>query len=226
MKMPNRLRRLFFNKPCRLDDAERLAPLSRRFGFDRGTPVDRRYIERFLDENRARVHGIALEIADNAYSSRFGGSAVTRYEVLHKDNKWPARTLAGDLEVADSLPENYVDVFIRTQVLPFLFDVPMAIGNIHRVLKPGGAVLCTLPGISQISRYDAERWGDYWRFTPQGARRLFEARFAEATITTYGNCLAAKAFLDGLAVEDFADPALLDAHDADYPVIIAVMARK
>ena len=32
------------------------------------------------------------------------------------------------------------------------------------IAEPGGSLLLTVPGISQIARYD-DHWGDYWRFT-------------------------------------------------------------
>lgn len=224
--MLDSLKKKFFKTPCRVSDKERLAPVSRLFGLDRGTPVDRRYIERFLSVNAQDICGVALEIADSAYSRRFGGERVTSFEVLHKDNSVAGCTVQGNLEVENSLPENLADVFICTQTLPFLFDLQQAVRNIHRVLKPDGVVLCTLPGISQISRYDADRWGDFWRFTPQGTERLFTSVFRNVSVDVFGNCLAAKAFLDGIAVEDLPAPEILDVRDADYPVTITVRAVK
>jgi SAM-dependent methyltransferase len=221
-----RCKKYFLSLFPRIDDRARVEPVSRLFGFDRGTPIDRRYIEHFLASNSEYIKGVSLEIADNTYSREFGGNQVERFEVLHKDNSLPQCTIAGDLEKKDSLPENHVDIFICTQTLPCLFDVHTAVRNIHRVLKPGGAVLCTLSCISPISRYDADRWGEFWRFTPQGAERLFRLFFSNVAVVVYGNCLAAKSFIDGLAVEDFADPKQLDMCDEDYPVIIAVRARK
>jgi hypothetical protein len=70
-----------------------------------------------------------------------------------------------------------------------------------------------------------ERWGDYWRFTDASARRLFCDVFGpeNVTVTTYGNVLAACAFLHGVVVQELQDEEL-DHHDADYQVTIGIRA--
>jgi hypothetical protein len=34
-----------------------LEPISRAFGYDRGTPIDRYYLDRFLDEHNGDIRG-------------------------------------------------------------------------------------------------------------------------------------------------------------------------
>lgn len=200
------------------------APTSRVFGLDRGHPIDRYYIERFLETQAADIRGRVLEIGEDTYTRRFGGSRVRRRDVLHL---WPEpqATIVADLTAADAIPDATFDCFIMTQTLPFIFDVRAALRHARRILKPGGVLLLTVPGISQVSRYDAERWGDYWRFTPQAVQRLLEEHFsAEAVrITTYGNVRVAAALLDGLAQEDL-EPGVLDPVDPDYPVLTTARA--
>ncbi|MBQ7263139.1 MAG: hypothetical protein IJR14_05405 [Synergistaceae bacterium] len=87
-------------------------------------------------------------------------------------------------------------------------------------------LLATVSGLAQISRYDMDRWGDYWRFTTLSAQRSFSEHFSEVVVQSYGNVFVAKAFLDGLAVEDLPDPSVLDFHDDDYPVTIGISAKK
>ncbi len=124
-------------------------------------------------------------------------------------------------------PRDYLDCFICTQTLNFIYDFKGAIRGLHRILKPGGSALVTLGGISQISRYDMDRWGDYWRFTSKSAALAFGEVFgANVEVSTYGNAAAACAFLQGLAVEDLPDPGLLDRVDPNYQLIVAVVARK
>jgi hypothetical protein len=98
---------------------------------------------------------------------------------------------------------------------------------LHRVLKPGGVVLATCHGISQISSYDMENWGEYWRLTSLSARKLFTEVFPKdsVTIQTYGNVLSATAFLHGLTAQELRREEL-DHHDPRYEVIIAVRAVK
>src|SRR3954466_14293166 len=51
-------------------------PLSTEFGFDRGTPIDRYYIEAFLAANAGDVRGRVLEIGDDSYSRQFGADRI------------------------------------------------------------------------------------------------------------------------------------------------------
>jgi hypothetical protein len=56
----------------------RTEPISRDFGFVRGGPVDRYYIEGFLSRHAGDIAGRVLEIGDDTYTRRFGGGAVTQ----------------------------------------------------------------------------------------------------------------------------------------------------
>jgi hypothetical protein len=202
-------------------------PVSSRFGFDRGTPIDRYYIEKFLASRADLVGGRVLEVGDDTYSRRFGAGKVASFEVLHATSTASKSTVVGDLTDPATLPENAVDCFICTQTFNFIFEVQKAVQGAHALLKPGGVMLATVAGISQISRYDMERWGDYWRFTTASVRRLFEPVFTGGLeVESFGNVLAATAFLQGIAVEDLPDAALLGANDPDYQLIITIVARK
>jgi hypothetical protein len=204
----------------------RAEPVSRAFGFDRGTPVDRRYIEAFLAERSSDIRGRVLEVGDAAYTRRFGGARVVRSDVLHRVAGNADATLVGDLATGDGVPSAAFDCIVLTQVLPFIYEVGAAVATCRRALAPGGVVLATLPGISQISRHDLERWGDFWRFTPLSARRLFAEAFGEAEVevSARGNVTAAIALLHGLAAEELR-ASDLERDDSDYPVTICVRAR-
>jgi len=181
----------------------RLEPISRVFGFDRGLPVDRFYIEQFLVEHRGDIQGRVLEVADNGYTLRFGGDRVSRSDVL---DIVPTEftTLVGDLGTGAGIPTAAFDCIVLTQVLLLIYDVKAAIAHGYGALRPGGVLLVTLPGISQICRDNQDRWHDCWRFTAHSARRLFEEVFGSGNVEvrTYGNVLTAISFLQGLAVED------------------------
>ena len=161
----------------RFGSLRRVTPLSREFGYDRGLPIDRYYIERFLAKNASDIRGHVMEIADNTYTRRFGGDRVTASDVLHVEAGHPNATVVGDLTRADHIPCGNFDCVILTQTLQFIHDVPAVLRTVKRILKPGGVVLATMLGISPISRYDMERWGHFWAFTTQSARRLFEGVF-------------------------------------------------
>jgi glycosyltransferase involved in cell wall biosynthesis/SAM-dependent methyltransferase len=210
-----------------LGNLRRTDPISPHFGFDRGQPVDRYYIEAFLAAHRSDVRGRVLEVADRSYTMRFGGPNVEHSDVLHARAGNAEATLVGDLCSGAGIPESTYDCIILTQVLPFLWDVPAAIATVRRALRPGGVALVTAPGISQISRYDADLWGDYWRFTSQSLRRLFEAEFSpdHVQVESYGNALVATAFLHGIATHELRRSEL-DARHPDYEVIITVRAMR
>lgn len=203
----------------------RASPVSQFFGFDRGQPVDRYYIEAFLRAHQADIRGRVLEVGDRGYTSRFGGDRVVHSDVLHARPGNPEATLVGDLCTGENIPQAAFDCIILTQVLPFVWDVRAAIRTATAALRPGGVLLVTAPGISQISRHDADRWGDFWRFTSQSIRRLFENEFPRdrVALTTFGNALSATAFLHGIAAQELR-PRELDESHPDYEVIICVRA--
>jgi SAM-dependent methyltransferase len=206
----------------------RVAPVSRLLGRDRGLPIDRYYIERFLTVNADQIRGHVLEIDDDRYTRTFGGNRVTRSDVLHVHPGNPRATIVADLTCAENrIPSDQFDSILLTQTLPFIYDIHAVVRTLHRILKPGGIVLATVGGITQISRRDMERWGHYWSFTTLSARLLFEEAFpaANVQVDSFGNVLAATAFLHGLAAEDLR-PAELDHRDPDYEFLITVRAVK
>ncbi len=197
-------------------------PLGRVFGHDRGWPIDRCYIESFLERHAAHIRGAVLEIGESTYTRRFGGSRVTRSEVLHVE-PGAAATIIGDLTSCPQIPDASLDCVILTQTLPFIFDVRAALATCRRILRPGGSLLVTVPGISQRSAFDAARWGDYWRFTPQSVARLLREAFGNASVETFGNVRSATALLEGRAAGELS--AIERDHvDPDYPVIIGAVA--
>lgn len=212
--------------PINFVDYNRNIPISSSFGIDRGTPIDRYYIQQFLQENSHLIQGTVLEIADSYYSKRYGGEKVNRFEVLYFSPANSDATIIGDLTDKSTLPMNMADCFICTQTFNFIFDVQKAVEGAYHLLKPGGILLASVAGIIQISRYDMDRWGDYWRFTNLSIHKLLEPVFPEFEVQTRGNVLAAISLLQGVCVEDLPDKALLNVHDSDYQVLITVVAKK
>lgn len=223
----SRIFRITCKKHGRWGIQHRLTPVSRIFGLDRGLPIDRYYIESFLQRHSCDIHGRVLEIGDPGYTRKFGSERVTQSDVLHAVAGNPLATLVGDLTTGQGIPQNAFDCLIMTQTLPVIYDFQRAVANSYAVLRAGGVLLATLPGISQISRYDMDRWGDYWRFTSLSAKRLFGDIFQPENVEvhTYGNVLVAVAFLHGLAAGELKQEEL-DYHDMDYEVLITIRALK
>jgi hypothetical protein len=206
----------------------RVRPISDDWGSRRGLPVDRYYIEQFLGQHAQDIRGRVLEVKDRTYTLRFGGERVTQSDVLHKVAGNPLATIVADLAaVPPTLPAAAFDTVICTQTLQFVYDVDTAVSALYQSLKPAGALLVTLPAISQISRQDMELWGDYWRFTSLSARLVFEEQCpgAHIQVAAYGNVLSAVASLHGIASNELRCQEL-DAFDPDYEFLISVRVVK
>jgi SAM-dependent methyltransferase len=138
----------------------------------------------------------------------------------------PHATLVADLSAAHSLAADQFDCLILTQTLQHIFDTAAALEHAHRILRPGGVLLATVPSVSRIVPGTGSRT-DYWRFTVASCTALFERAFGQGQIRvrSYGNVTSAVAFLAGAAQEDL-QAYQLNPRDEYFPVVIAVWAQK
>lgn len=207
----------------------RVRPYRERLGERRGACIDRYYIEKYLREHQDCIRGRVAEFLDNGYTMLYGGDRVTQSDVIDIDETNAQRTITLNLAQTDTAPEALFDAIICTQTLFLIFDFPAAVRTLHKMLKPGGAVLATFPGICQQLPPDMLNGsdGDWWRFTPHAAAFPFKEAFgaANTAIQTYGNVLTATALLHGLVQEELTT-AELEHCDPDLPVIIAVTATR
>ncbi len=208
--------------PMRLGAVRRITPISDMWGYDRGTPIDRYYIERFLSQHHRDIHGRVLEIKDSGYTDRFGLNVAHR-DVLDVDPTNARATIIADLTVADAIPSGQFDCFVLTQTLHFIYDTRAALMHAHRILRPGGVLLATLPAVSKLDR----RLTDYWRFTAASCLALFGEVFGaeQVQVQSFGNVLTAITFLTGMACEELSHDEL-EAHDQRFAVVVAVRAVK
>ncbi len=94
--------------------------------------------------------------------------------------------LAGDLQRID-LPDAAFDAAVCAEVLEHLDDDAAALGELHRVLRPGGVLLVTVP--ANPYRYD---WTDRWaghrrRYSVEMLRTRMEAAgFAGVDVRGWG----------------------------------------
>lgn len=210
-------------RPVRLGSLRSTSPFGANWGYDRGRPVDRWYIERFLAANREDITGRVLEVKDSTYTDRFG-HGVTQRAVLDVDPANAHATHVADLAAGDGLPPEAFDCFVLTQTLQYVFDVASALRTAHRVLAPGGVLLATLPVVSRVTEPPLT---DLWRFTPAAAQRLFADAFGAGAVGVrgHGNVLAQVAFLEGLAAEDLTEAELAE-DDAAHPLVVCARAVK
>ncbi|MFC7671415.1 methyltransferase domain-containing protein [Hymenobacter humi] len=207
-------------------DFNRLTPFSSGFGYDRGGPIDRYYIEGFLQREAASIRGRVLEIGDNAYTLQYGAGKVSKSDVLHIDGSNEAATFIGDLSAAPHLPSEAFDCVILTQTLHLIYDFKAALRTCYRILKPGGTFLMTVPGITPIDKGEwKETW--YWSFTDKALHRLLGEVFPGASleIHSFGNVFVASAFLYGIGLPEISQEKL-SYDDPQFQVINSVKAVK
>ena len=212
----------------RFGSLRRVTPISDEFGFERGLPIDRYYIEQFLGEHAACIRGRVLEVGDSTYTTMFGsGGAVEQIDILDVDAGNPHATLIADLTEPGQFPSRVFDCVICTQTLPYIYDVHAAVGTLHRILRPGGTVLATVSCVSRTWTKGDRLFGDYWRFTSRSSRLLFEEFFEphDVLVASYGNVLTAASFLYGLATSELRREEL-DFHDPGVPLLIGIKAQR
>lgn len=205
-------------------DLRRVTPISRGYGYERGRPIDRYYIENFLERESQHISGRVLEIGESTYTRKFG-RGVTHIDVLHVSESCEEATYVDDLATGEALPSGAFDCVILTQTLHLIYDMKAALATIYRILRPGGVLLATVPGISQISD---DEWNPtwYWSLTTNSAKRVFEEVFppGNVDVASFGNVLAASSFLHGFADSELTRKEL-DFFDPEYPVTVTIKAR-
>ena len=211
----------------RFGSFRRLTPISPIFGLDRGLPIERYYIEKFLAANGADVKGRTLELGDPYYTRKFGGDRVTTADVLSVV-EGDGVTIVADLTCADHIPSDSFDCIIFTQALQMVYDMNACMHHLHRILKPGGVLLLTTHGISKIGRrLGRDPWGEYWHLTAQSTERLMGEHFkgGQVEVGTFGNVFTAMCELHGLASEELKREEL-DYRDPDFEVIVTARCVK
>jgi SAM-dependent methyltransferase len=213
-------------RPLDLGALRRTTPVDANWGFERGTPIDRVYVERFVGAHADDIRGRVLEIAAPDYTTRFG-RAVTSVDVLMAEAGNPEATIVADLTDAPQIPDDAFDCAIVTQTLQFVYDVRAALHTLHRVLAPEGVLLATVPGLTKISPHEDAVYGEWWHYTARSLRRLAGEAFGDANVevVSYGNVLAATGFLYGLAASDLKREEL-GAHDPLFEVVLGLRAAK
>ncbi|SEJ04190.1 Methyltransferase domain-containing protein [Lachnospiraceae bacterium A10] len=201
-------------------------PLSRSFGTERGVAIDRYYIEKFLADNKDKIVGTVIEVAEDTYTQKYGTDVKDSY-ILHVEN-WGdvgKKHMKMNLATGEGVKENFADCIVLTQTIQMIYEVDEVIKNLKKLLKPGGVVLITAHCIGQISLNDYNNWGEYWRFTDLAFEKLLKKEFKDVKVQAYGNVKALICFLYGLCLEDMSEEEL-DYFDAQYPMIVAASVRK
>lgn len=213
------------NRRVRWGNLRRQQPLSPYYGYDRGNPVDRHYIERFLAARAGDIRGRVLEVRDPRYTRAFGGDRVVSSDVVDVDETNEEATVIADLAKPGSLPAGVFDCAIVTQTLQYVSRPVVAVENLFQALAPGGVVMISVPCAARIDPDNPAT--DLWRMTPRGLGELIRrgGTWDDVDVRQFGNVLTSVAFLYGLAADELADRELAE-HDEDFPLVACAWARK
>ena len=135
------------------------------------------------------------ELPDDALVVNVGCGVVRRFESSRD------RYLATDLRVlpnvdfasdAGSLPlaDGTADLVVALELLEHVPEPTRVLGELARVLKPGGTVVVSVP--STVPRHDDH---DYWRYTAEGLGRLGGGSFEDGTVHVFGGTFEALGYL-------------------------------
>lgn len=204
-------------------DLRRQQPLSERWGFDRGQPVDRYYIENFLARHSSAIGGRCIEVMNSDYTRRFGQDRVTHSDVVDINANNAKANIIGDLVDPDTLPAGQYDCFILTQTLSVIYDGRAVMRNCYAALKPGGTMLVTAACMCRYSPHPE----DFWRLTDRSLTRLItdNTDCADFEVEAHGNLVTSTAFLMGMASEELTREEL-DLRDFRFPIVVAARLRK
>ncbi|PSB22356.1 methyltransferase [filamentous cyanobacterium CCP2] len=201
-------------------DFRRLAPLCHITGFTRGNPIDRYYLQKFVDEIREQVVGDVLEVGGVPKDREFYQfDRAKTYRIMNLE-AGAGVDLVGDVHDPDLVEPDSLDSLVIFNVLEHCYAPWIAVENIHRWLKPGGKCFCMVPNAQRLH----DRPGDFWRPLPDGVNWLFRS-FSQKQLYVYGNPLTVLASFHGVGYEELT-PAELDAFHPDYPVSTCIVATK
>ena len=200
---------------------------SEKFGFDRGTPIDRYYINTFLENLKLEnSFNRSLEFGEIHYSDRF--KVKEKYFLSHPAYETRAissKQISFDLNSAHNYDGIKFDLILSTNVINFTKNPFVSIKHHMDMLNSGGTLVLTASASMPISKFDAERWGDYWRIAPDGLNQLLRTLNCEYDIHSFGSFVTSIAFLCGLSAEEV-DPLDLNENDDRYPIIVVSIIKK
>lgn len=194
--------------------------------MDRGTPIDRFYIEKFVKSKRKYISGNIYEIGDDFYSKKYA-QPHSKFTVLtYKENE-PFAKHNINFNKKNSHLYNTADCLIVVQTLNFLYNTKNAISEIRNILKYDGCAIITVSSITPVSLYDYKRWGDFWRFTDMALRELLLEFFSieEIEIRSFGNYDSTMFYLSGACAEEV-NESILNHIDPEFGLGLVAFVQK
>ena len=209
---------------ARWGDLRRIDPAGQgqRNGAKSSQPIVEHYTREFLRQHAGDVRGEVLELGSRGLTGAVGGNRVDSIDTAPAQARPHDRlTLA-----ATTGTEGQFDCILAPHALQWTYELEDAAARLSQVLRPGGVLLATLPGIGQVRSGDKDEPDHYWSFTSQSATELFARAFSGPIETeSFGNVLATVAALHGIDSHEL-DATELATHDPDYELVIGVRATR
>lgn len=213
-------------KSAQLSSADffRTTPVNRLWGQEQGKALDRPFIEKFMATHAGDVYGRILEIKSPEYAQKYA-RPDGEIDILDIDSENRDATIIDDLQEASKIADESYDCIILTQVLQFIPNVERAVATVARILRPGGVLLLSAPGITQT--VDSRDGAFLWSFFGPGLKLLLSRQFdaKKLVLEAHGNAGLAASFLMGLPVEAVPSD-LFAVHDPEYPIVLTARAVK
>jgi hypothetical protein len=200
----------------------RTEPLSDQFGFDRGTPIDRFYLHRFLEAERHAITGDVLEIQVPSHARRYGHH-LKRVDTLDITPQFSPTYLCDLADAESVVPANSYDCFLLPNTLQHLSRLNDALTQALRIIRPGGVILASAANLVRLT----SSTDDFWRLSAAGWRLVASEVWTGCSVDVraHGNCLAVVAGAYGLAVEELTTSELA-VEDERFPVLTTIKCVK
>lgn len=189
---------------------------------DREECFDRYYINDYVERNRRYIKGDVLEFAGGEiYAEKYGDSPRVKLmtSARHREIN-PTADYFADLDDRSTLPEEKFDCIIATQVIMYVNDLETALENLRYMLKPGGALILTVPGpLFHHSRNSHHMFS----FTEESLKFLLERVFHNyEDFMYYGSLEYAMYMLFWMKKNPFEKPA---EHEYLYTLVMGITAK-
>ncbi|TRU96281.1 MAG: methyltransferase domain-containing protein [Microcystis wesenbergii Mw_QC_S_20081001_S30D] len=201
-------------------DLKKSVPICHVFGLTRGKPVDRYYLNKFIQEIKPQIVGKILEIGGTSKDKDFYGINLgSSYQIMNIEPGLGI-DIVGDAHDGSIIKPESFDSIITFNVLEHCYAPWQVVENIYTWLKPGGKCFVMVPSAQRLHAIPR----DYWRPLPDAFAWMFR-KFSQQKLYVYGNPISVIASYHGIATEELTTEEL-DAFHPDFPVATCIVAQK
>jgi SAM-dependent methyltransferase len=128
------------------------------------------YLDSSLEKHKDLFHGRVLDIGGKKTNRRGSftppSKNIKEWTFLNNDPE----TRPDILTNAPPIPceDNFYDVVLLSETLEYIYDAPLLLQEIHRILKPNGTLIMSVPFLHLLHN---DHKSDYYRFTESYIKR-------------------------------------------------------